>query len=259
VRYRYEWGETGKWYAVTENKLRFDAGDTKVLRTVVITDGLGRAVLTGKDGEREAAPKRGWNVSGEVTYDRKGRPVKAGQNRFVAGEGVGALLGAREGPLNAVKSRYDGLDRVTRAVLPDGAEERREYGVREGLGYTAVTDPLGNRSVQERDGRGNVVEVRREDREGRELNRAGYRYNGVGEMLLAVDGKGNGLSVSYDLAGRRVGMESPDMGRKTYGYDAAGNLAEESDTVLRDRGERIRYEYDGMNRRGFCQEKSQEK
>ena len=43
-------------------------------------------------------------------------------------------------------------------------------------------------------------------------------------------------------------MESADMGRKTWGYDAAGNLAEESDTVLRERGERIRYEYDGMNR-----------
>ncbi|MDR1418848.1 MAG: transposase, partial [Treponema sp.] len=194
-----------------------------------------RWVREAADGERETAPKYGWNVSGEVTYDRKGRPVRAGQNRFVAGEGVDALLGVREGPVNATESRYDGLDRVTRITLPDGAEEKREYGVRGGKGYTVVSDPLGNRSVQERDGRGNIAEVRREDGEGRELNRAGYRYNGLGEMLVATDGKGNELSVSYDLAGRRVGMESRDMGRKTYGYDAAGNLAEESDTVLRER------------------------
>jgi YD repeat-containing protein len=80
----------------------------------------------------------------------------------------------------------------------------------------------GNRVWTGRDGRGNLAEVRRYDGTGKELNRAQYRYNGMGELTAAVDGRGNELLAGYDLAGRRTETESGDTGRKTWGYDAAG-------------------------------------
>jgi RHS repeat-associated protein len=48
--------------------------------------------------------------------------------------------------------------------------------------------------------------------------------------------------------GRRIAMQSDDMGRKEYDYDQYGNLAAESDNVLRGKGSRINYVYDAMNR-----------
>ena len=49
VGYRYE-TEQGNWYAVTENKVHFSADDTQALTTVIMVDGLGRALYTAKQG-----------------------------------------------------------------------------------------------------------------------------------------------------------------------------------------------------------------
>jgi RHS repeat-associated protein len=73
-------------------------------------------------------------------------------------------------------------------------------------------------------------------------------YNAVGEMLKALDFEGNPLTVEYDWIGRRIAMESADMGRKEYRYDRNGNLERENDNVLRGRGEEITYRYNSMNR-----------
>ena len=39
-------GKKDLWYAVTSNKVTFDAKDGSVIKTVVQVDGLGRAVIT---------------------------------------------------------------------------------------------------------------------------------------------------------------------------------------------------------------------
>jgi len=56
------------------------------------------------------------------------------------------------------------------------------------------------------------------------------------------------LTLTYDLLGRRLNMESADAGRSEYVYDRAGNLVEETNSELRKNGQYIRHEYDGMNR-----------
>jgi YD repeat-containing protein len=149
--------------------------------------------------------------------------------------------------------KYDSLDRVREVRYPHapGEGERTErvrYGMRDGIRTTRTTDPEGNAGVREEDGRGNVVAVIREDGNGDVLTRATYRYNGLGELEEARDAAGNPLTMAYDMTGRRVAMESADIGRKEWKYDRAGNLVEETDSVLAARGERIRYEYDGLNR-----------
>lgn len=71
------------WYAVTNNKVTFDADDSSVIQTVLQIDGLGRAVRTAKTGFVNG--KDGWNASGAAEYDEKGRIVKEGMTEFIEG------------------------------------------------------------------------------------------------------------------------------------------------------------------------------
>jgi hypothetical protein len=59
--------------------------------------------------------------------------------------------------------------------------------------------------------------------------------------LEALDSEGNPVKATYDLMGRRESLETPDMGKKEFGYDQAGNLIWETDGVLGKDGKRIEY------------------
>lgn len=67
-------------------------------------------------------------------------------------------------------------------------------------------------------------------------------------MLFAFDAKRNPIKVEYDLLGRRTALESKDSGRQEFFYDANSNLVKENNSVLKDQGKEILYEYDGLNR-----------
>jgi len=69
-----------------------------------------------------------------------------------------------------------------------------------------------------------------------------------GEMLRAYDANENIVSVTYDLLGRRVALESKDSGRKEWRYDSKGLLEAESDSLLRSKLSEIQYHYDGFDR-----------
>jgi YD repeat-containing protein len=230
VRYEYHREPGRNWYAVTENKVSFDPGDGQVLRTVVVIDGLGRSLVTGKDGAvrgDDGADEAGWNVSGGTAYDEKGRAVARGQGEFLPGTGVEVLrsFAYPAGLKLPTETAYDTQDRPVRVELPDGSVERTAYGIRESRSVITATDPLGNGTEQVLDARGNILEVRRRDREGRLLTRAGYEYNSMGEMIRAEDVQGFELTVEYDRLGRRTALESADIGRKEYYFDRYGNLS----------------------------------
>ena len=259
VRYRYEMPERGNWYAVTENKIQFDSANSDVLSTVVMIDGLGRALYTAKQGEvwNNGRNARGWNVSGFTSYDSKGRSVMTGQPLFVdildADDLARWTLRDRQLMVNPTEQEYDSLDRVVRTVLPAAPGHERpvqttRYTIRNGTAFAITTDPLGNISEQGSDGKGNILSMRRLDKYGSELTSASYLYNGLGEMLEALDADNNPLTVEYDRLGRRVKMTSADIGTKEWQYDASGNVTAEWDSVLVSQGKRIQYSYDGMNR-----------
>ena len=69
-----------------------------------------------------------------------------------------------------------------------------------------------------------------------------------GEMLRSYDANENIVSVTYDLLGRRVALESKDTGRKEWRYDSKGLLEAESDSLLRSKLSEIQYVYDGFDR-----------
>jgi len=158
------------------------------------------------------------------------------------------LVRAAEKSIHATETEYDGLDRVVKVVLPDESEQKTVYRIEGGKEITESIDPLGNKTVTEKDGRGNIVRVVKRDSNDKELTRAEYEYNVLGEMEVAYDAKRNPIKVEYDLIGRRVALESKDSGRKEYIYDESNNIIEEIDSNLREKGTSIKYSYDGMNR-----------
>ena len=234
------------WHAVTNNKVTFDAGDDSVIQTVIQIDGLGRAVRTAKTGFVNG--RNGWNASGAVEYDKKGRAVKEGMTEFIQGD-IQALLEAVPRMTSLYTAyEYDEKDRKAKTTLPDGSVQSAAFYIEENRLIAETTDPLGNVSVQETDSRGNIVRVAKKDVQGKLLTQATYRYNEMGEMLKAFDAKGNAVIAEYDLLGRRTALESKDSGRQEFFYDECSNLVRESSSVLRENNKQIVYEYDGLNR-----------
>ena len=239
-------GSHGLWHAVTNNKVTFDAGDDSVIQTVLQIDGLSRAVRTAKTGFVNGAD--GWNASGAVEYDSKGRAVKEGMTEFIQGD-IQTLLESVPRMTSLYTSyEYDGKDRRTKTALPDGSVQSAAFYIEENRLITETADPLGNVSAQETDSRGNIVRVAKQDKNGRRLTQATYRYSEMGEMLKAFDAKGHPITAEYDLLGRRTALESLDSGRQEFFYDECSNLVRESSSVLRENNKQIVYEYDGLNR-----------
>ena len=145
-------------------------------------------------------------------------------------------------------SKGDGIDRVINTLLPDGSEQKNEYEIEDNLQITIATDPLENKGVTKKDARGNIREVERLDKNGTRLTKGRYEYSVLGEMLRAYDANGNIVSVTYDLLGRRIALESKDTGRKEWRYDSKGLLEAETDSLLRSKMSEIQYVYDGFDR-----------
>ena len=234
------------WYAVTNNKVTFDALDSSSIQTVLQIDGLGRAVRTAKTGFVNGVD--GWNASGAVEYDEKGRTVKEGMTEFIEG-GLENLFNTTPIMTELFTSyKYDEKDRQIKTILPDGSAQTNAFYIEENKLISETTDPLGNVSVQENDSRGNIVRVAKSDKSGTQLTEVTYRYNAMGEMLKAFDAKGHPITAEYDLLGRRSALESLDSGRQEFFYDECSNLVRENNSVLRENNKQIVYEYDGLNR-----------
>ena len=234
------------WHAVTNNKVTFDADDERIIQTVLQIDGLGRAVRTAKTGFVNGAD--GWNASGAVEYDSKGRTVKEGMTEFIQGD-IQTLLEAVPRMTSLYTAyEYDEKDRKAKTTLPDGSVQTTEFYIEENRLITETADPLGNIAIQETDSRGNIVRVAKKDAQGKLLTQATYRYSAMNEMLKAFDAKGNAVIAEYDLLGRRTALESKDSGRQEFFYDECSNLVRESNSVLRENNRQIVYEYDGLNR-----------
>ena len=85
VEYIYHTEQGSPWWTETKNKVSFDASNDETISTVVEIDGLGRKVRTAKFAQvtdTKGNSSLGWNVSGALEYDEKGRTIKEGQTYF---------------------------------------------------------------------------------------------------------------------------------------------------------------------------------
>jgi len=250
ISYEYSSISNQLWYSITRNKILFDAEDDSVIETVVQIDGLGRVARTSKTGlvYRDGIKIVGWNTSGAVEYDEKGRIVKEGMPEFVTGTLEELLQTQPIMTSLCTNYEYDEKDRKTKIILPDGAIQLTEFYISDNTLITRTVDPLSNVSIQKTDSRGNIVEVCKENIKGKQLTSVKYEYNVMGEMLKAWDVAGNPITVEYDLLGRRISLESLDGGRQEFFYDENSNLIAENNSVLKENFKQIMYEYDGLHR-----------
>ena len=195
-------------------------------------DGLGRAVRTAKTGFVNGVA--GWNASGAVEYDKKGRTVKEGMTEFLQGDIQTLLESVPKMTSLFTYYEYDEKDRQIKTTLPDGSVQFARFEIKAGKSISYSTDPLGNVSVQESDSRGNIVRVAKSDKGGTQLTEVTYKYNAIGEMLNAYDAKGHPITAEYDLLGRRTVLESLDSGRQEFFYDECSNIVRENNSVLRE-------------------------
>ena len=268
VSYEYFAPEGKLWYAITNNKVVFD-DDSNIIKTIILQDGLGRIIQTAKTGyvctnSQNGVFEEGWNVSGAVLYDSKGRILEQGQPYFIPGNDIHIITNNDNYNLlfkNPVRYEYDYRDRVVKSILPDNSIVNNEYSIiyandDERLknivtGYLLKTtniDQNGNKTLQFTDSHGNIIAVVKTDSTDNLLTKTYYQYDMVGQMLHAFDSVGNPVSMTYDLLGRTLTLASLDSGERRFYYGASPNLLIEDDSRLRASNKNIVYEYDGLNR-----------
>jgi uncharacterized repeat protein (TIGR01451 family) len=74
--------------------------------------------------------------------------------------------------------------------------------------------------------------------------RTRYTYDTQGHLTQVRDTAGNLTTITYDLLGRKLTLNDPDMGAWSYGYDIVSNLARQTDS----RGQTICFFYDELKR-----------
>ncbi len=250
------------WYTVTENKVTFDKEDSSVIKTLIASDGLGRTALTAKTGV--VGGIEGFNISGHVEYDNKGRVVRQGKPYFMASsldlsdEALAETLvqyAASQEIKDPDMTQYDGADRVVSTTLSDGSLVKNEYSVEEGFAVQKSFDPdteaagtSGNYTVSKKDFRGNVVKLEKYSKEGSLLTKTSYEYDALSQLKTALDAENNPVVVEHDMLGRKTSLSSKDSGTKEWFYNSKGNLEKERDSVLKSKNEYIEYSYDGFGR-----------
>jgi RHS repeat-associated protein len=233
-------------YSVTQNKLRFDPYNSQTMTTLTYCDGLGRIIQTAKQGETGYGADRvtGWNVSGSLIFDAKGRTVQEGQNVFVPGSGYPGI----QELVRPTTTTYDQLDRVIRKELPDGSKITMEYLFQNNLQLVRTTDPSGNITDNLTDAREKIISIQKRNQSQTILTSAQYHYDALGRLTEALDHQGNPVRITYDMQGNRTSLCSHDTGLTEFLYNDWGLLSRKTDANLRHSGKSIDYYYDEFER-----------
>ena len=86
----------------------------------------------------------GWNASGAVEYDEKGRTVKEGMTEFIEGSLEELLQSNPQMTSLHTTYEYDQKDRQIKTTLPDGSAQTNAFYIEENRLISETTDPLGN-------------------------------------------------------------------------------------------------------------------
>lgn len=145
---------------------------------------------------------------------------------------------------------YDAVGRTTRITRPDGSLQQFLHD-----DWSVTTcDELGKPRSQYRDAYGQVVLVREYIGKSCQVAPAGVvgtdifetrtTFDLLGKQIGVTDAKGHVTTYVYDMLGRRLQSNDPDMGLWHYGYDDNGNLASQTDA----KGVTLVFSYDALNR-----------
>ncbi|MHB1295634.1 MAG: RHS repeat-associated core domain-containing protein [Anaerolineae bacterium] len=230
------------WRIVRDD--RQETGAPQTLRSVTYYDGLGRvrqAQRVGTNQQQMIVADTRYNARGLV--ERQWVPYYATYGDAFLSQDLGRPH---------VTSQYDALGRVTEVLQPDGTHQRTYYN---GL-QMATLDANNHQRILVYDGLWRVKTVKAYDGALQEpdwghwlYSIAHYAYTPLDlleQVIVEQDVPRVDLTttIDYDLLGRKVGMDDPDMGAWTYQYDDAGNLIRQQDA----RGQVICLYYDASDR-----------
>ena len=190
------------------------------LRTVVLSDGLGRLLQTKKDAEIGGNEK--CLVTGRTVYDCFGRTVVQYQP-FAEALGAEWLYNDSVTPGTATTVRYDILNRQTYMRTPMNIITTMAYDFDTCYGKqclrTTVTDPKGNKVKTLTGTLGQQL------KQVAPMNTVTwFKYDALGRLDTVIDPDNIGTYYAYDMLGRMIQRVHPDAGTDRYHYDAAGNL-----------------------------------
>jgi len=165
-----------------------------------------------------------WSLT-DIEYDRLGRVLRRSAPYFSGSNSI-----------HWTRYQYDVLDRVTRIHHPDTTSPTQ-------ISYNShtktTTNPLGNSQEETTSPLGQLVETKGA-LTGTNIS---YTYDPQGNMT-AMTGPGGTTSITYDLLGRKLGMNDPDKGVWSYQYNGFGEITCQTDA----RGHRIVNRYDRRGR-----------
>jgi RHS repeat-associated protein len=218
------------------------------INLVSFVDGLGRSVQVKKQvavfkGKGQADEVR-MQVSGKMMRDAFGREEKT---YYPLTEPLGNALLTLNTGLGTIESTvtHDVLDRPLKTVLADGATDSVAYTTANGLFSALTTDALGNRTEAISDVRGRKRYAKAYGGPAGTVTTR-FDYNALGELVKAMDAKGNAFTATYDNLGRKVRVQHPDAGITDLVYDLSGNLLKKITPQIRKEireGGAIQYQY----------------
>ena len=94
-----------------------------------------------------------------------------------------------------------------------------------------------------RDVRGVITTVKAFNNGGAQILQTSYDYDPLKQITLVKDDHGNDTTAAYDNFGRRISLNSPDMGLTEWVYDLASNVTGKITANLRAAGQQISYDY----------------
>jgi RHS repeat-associated protein len=213
-------------------KVKEDASGNTI-DTYQYVDGLGRDIQTITFGEA------GKSIVTKKFYDALGR------NDLTEGPFFSTDVAYPQHPLEACPWRQVSFDLRGRPETIESADG--QYGSvvatfsYRGLAATA-TDPDGGSKTEKKDYLGRVIEViEHADQDNLSTS---YSYNAAGDLLEVIDHHNNKTTLNYDILGRKILMNDPDMGYWEYTYDANGNLLSQVDEKM----QKVNFYYDELNR-----------
>ena len=190
------------------------------LRTVVLTDGLGRLLQTKKDAE--IGGQEVSLVTGKVVYDCFGRSV-AQYHPFTEDTVQYALYNDSVTIGTATETEYDIMDRQTYVKTPLNLVTTIEYGFDTCMGRpcfrTSVTDAMHN-TIHTLTG--TIGQQLKQIAPMGTVTR--FEYDCLGRLLRSTDPDNISTFYTYDMLGRLTRRVHPDAGTDRYHYDAAGNM-----------------------------------
>jgi RHS repeat-associated protein len=218
VRYRYDWGSPRSLTHTYE----FDGAESDLAgagdppgpgwrRTVAVANGAGEQMYVATElGEAR------WIVSGWKERDERGLEVVSAEPFYWSSA---QLPTTRPPDTKFSTSRHDGLGRLVRADLPNGAAKTVAYKAFEQTATDSELAPV--RTVT--DGLGRVIHTERNVPP--ELETADSQYDAAGRLTRVALQRNRAVhTYAYDSLGRLREANDPDIGLREMKYSDLGHL-----------------------------------